>query len=256
MREFIYNLISYTAVKIERPEPYGRLHIAFAFLGFSVAVLLAVLLKNLGERGNKILFATTGIFLFVIEIYKQLYYFFIIGGGSYVWSALPFHLCSMALYVCPAVVLLKSQKARQVLYDFLFIYGTLGGLAVYIFPHSVLTEHLTIVIHSLIWHMLLVFLGVYLLLSGSVSFMRDSYKKATFLLFLLCITAFIINCLVFIGAREKISMFFMGPNIPDAIILKDIAEKCGTLTSSIVCIVALTLGGYLIYMPFYKLSKK
>ena len=190
------------------------------------------------------------------EIYKQLYYFFIIGGGTYVWSVLPFHLCSMALYICPAVVLLKSQKARQILYDFLFIYGTLGGLAVYIFPHSVLTEHLTIVIHSLIWHMLLIFLGFYLLLSGRVSFIRGSYKKATFLLFLLCIAAFIINCLVFITTSERISMFFVGPHIPDAVILKDIAEKCGWLISSIVCIAALALGGYLIYMPFYKLSKK
>ncbi len=248
--------INSTKIQINTPAPYGALHLAFAILGVILSVLAAKKFKNFNDKRNNTLFFTLGFLLAFGEIYKQLYFFFVIGNGRYIWDAFPFQPCSMAMYICLIIPFIKKPTRRQLLYDFLFIYSTLGGIATYVAPINVLNTHLTITIHSLVWHMILIFIGVYLLYSNRVSFSKGAYKSATKLFLTLCGTAFFINCVVTAITGQEIAMFFLGPQITDIVLIKDICVSFGWLAGSIVSVVAMCLGGYLFYRPFYRKHNK
>ena len=86
------------------PKPYGLFHLSFFILGLIISFYLANKLKNINDKQNKKLLFLTGIFLLVIEIYKELFYFYIVNNGHYDWSTFPFQLCDIPMYICLIIV--------------------------------------------------------------------------------------------------------------------------------------------------------
>lgn len=84
------DFFEHTAWKMNVPKPYGLFHLFFFFFGIALCVFFAYRLRNSSKRQNKIIFFSVGIFLLITELYKQLFYFFVIGKGSYQWWIFPF----------------------------------------------------------------------------------------------------------------------------------------------------------------------
>ena len=245
-----------TAWKMVTPPSYGVFHLAFFFVGLALSIFFAWKLRNLGDKGNRILLLSIGIFLVAAEIYKQLFYFFYIEGGSYAWWIFPFQLCSVPMYLCIIAPLLKPGKVPRAMYDFMMLYNLLGGFISFFEPSGLMHEYVTLTLHACIWHMLLVFVGLYLWLSGRAGCDKKDYRSATVMFLMLCVVAFCINLIFWEASAGDINMFFIGPKNSSIIVFSTIAETFGWYVSTLLYIPCLCLGTYLILLPMRHFSKR
>lgn len=51
------------------------------------------MLRRINEKKNRWLIFGIGIFLLISELYKQLFYTYVVGEGSYQYDRIPFQLC-------------------------------------------------------------------------------------------------------------------------------------------------------------------
>ncbi len=100
-----------------------------------------------------------GLFLMFCEGYKLLFYYYVIGHGSFQWWVFPFQLCSIPMYLCVAANLTHSEAVRRTIYTFLCTYNLLGGFLALLEPSGLCHGYWTLTIHAFVWHTLLVFSG-------------------------------------------------------------------------------------------------
>lgn len=247
--EALTEILSGTAWKMEVPPAYGAFHLSFMIIGFFLCFFVAFLLRKLSDRANRILIFSIGVFLLVTEVYKQLLYKLVICPDDlYHWGAFPFHLCSIPLYLCLIVPFLKKGRLQQTMYDFLMTYNLLSGFIAFFEPSGLLHEYVTMTAHSLIWHMLLVFLGAYVAFSRRGGIEKSSFKRATVMWLVLCVMAFAINCIHWRVSEGDINNFFVGPRNSSLIVFKQISEWFGWYVSTIIYIPAVILGAGLIFL--------
>ena len=253
---FLNSLMTMTAWEMETPKAYGSFHLTFTFVSIAVCIILALLLRKVGEKGNKAVLLTCGIFLAVTEVYKQLFYYYFIGGGSYQWWIFPFQMCSIPMYLCIIAPLLKPGKIQQAMYDFMMIYNLLGGCMAFIEPSGIVHPYWTLTLHAFIWHMMLIFVGLYLAFSNRGGKTIRDYKYASITFVILCAIAFTINLLLRGVSDGSVNMFYVGPSNSPLLVFKQISESCGWYVSTLLYIPAVCLGSYIIFLPFHLLAKK
>lgn len=250
------NIISMTAWEMKTPKAYGPFHLLFMLIGFSVCAILAWKLRNVGEKGNRVILLSVGIFLVISEIYKQLFYAFYINDNSYVWWIFPFQLCSVPMYLCIIAPLLKPGKVQKAMYSFMMIYNLLGGAISFTEPSGLLHPYWTLTLHAFIWHMLLVFVGLYLVFTDRGGHALADYWSATKTFLVLCLIAFCINLIFRDASNGSINMFFVGPSNSSIIVFKQISEHFGWYWSTALYIPAVCLGAYICFLPAYIIKRK
>ncbi len=248
--------MSNTAWTMERPAAYGSFHLTFAIAGLTLCVIFAYLLRNIGPKGNRRLLLGVGIFLTVVEIYKQVFHYYIFGNGSYQWWIFPFQLCSVPMYLCILAPLLKPGIVQKGMYNFMMIFNLLGGFMAFVEPSGICHEYWTLTLHAYIWHLLLVFVGLYLGFSGQGGKTLKDYCYAAITFVSLCVVAFCINVVFFDVSGGSINMFFIGPANSSLIVFKDIAKACGWYVSTALYIPVVCLGAFLIFLPFHLYARK
>ena len=154
-----------TAWTMETPKPYGLFHLLFTFIGLAVVIVVAFLLRKLNDKQNRIFLLCIGLFLLITEVYKQLFYYYVIGNNSYQWWIFPFQLCSVPMYLCIICACCKSEKFNSWLYEFMFAFNFFGGIITFIEPSGINHPYVTLTLHAYIWHLLLIFIGFYLYFS-------------------------------------------------------------------------------------------
>jgi uncharacterized membrane protein YwaF len=155
------------------------------------------------------------------EIFKQLFWFEYY--QYYRWEIFPFQFCSVPIYVSLFAAFAPWDKAREVCYRFLAFFGIIGGLAVMLVPSAVLyTYFVPISLHSMIWHAILVGMGVYLIVSrGYGKELKELVAPFFMFLGFVCM-AIIGNILVYklhLGTDachegDNLSMFYLSPYYP------------------------------------------
>lgn len=243
-------LISSTAWRMTPPQPYGAFHLAFFLVGLAVCIFAAWKLRGLGERGNRRLLLSIGVFLLVCELYKQLFYYYFIGDHSYPWWIFPFQLCSIPMYLCIIAPLLKPGRLQKALYDFMLAFNLMGGFIAFLEPSGLIHEYWTLTLHAFVWHMTLVFIGLYLGFSRRAGGTLKGYKGAALLFVALCGVAFSINLLLCRVSGGSINMFFVGPSVSPLIVFKTISARYGWYVNLPLYVGALCLGAFLFYWPF------
>jgi hypothetical protein len=155
------------------------------------------------------------------EVFKQLFWFAYY--GYYRFEIFTFQFCSVPIYVSIFASVIPWDKVREVCYRFLAFYGIIGGLAVMLIPNAVLyTYFVPMSLHAMLWHAVLVVMGVYLIVSrGYGKHIREMYAPA---LVFLCFVALAIigNVLVYklhLGTDacqpgDNLSMFYLSPYYP------------------------------------------
>ena len=254
--EALDQILEATAWKMTPPSSYGVFHLSFTFIGIVVCILLAYHLRNLSERGHKIVLGCTGGFLILTEIYKQLFYVFYMSDHSYVWWIFPFQLCSVPMYLCIIAIFLKPGHFRNGIYGFMTTYNLLGGIMAFIEPSGINHEYWTLTLHAYIWHMLLIFIGFYLIASGHCAKTKKDYLHATVTFVGLCILAFCINLIFWDASGGTINMFYVGPRYSPLAIFKDISLNFGWYVSTALYIPTVMLGAFLVFLPVHIYTKK
>ena len=241
---------------MEPPPAYGAFHILFTSIGFIVCGLSAWKLRRVNDKVIGFILFACGLILSISEVFKQFFCYYVIADNTYYWSEFPFQLCSIPMYMCLFVPWLKPGRFQRAMYSFMVIYNLLGGAIAFTEPSGLLHGHLLLTIHSCIWHMLLVFIGLLLCFTKRGGTMELDYVSATVTFVSLCGIAFIMNCFVQLGLGEHMNMFFVGPGNSPIVIFKQFSEWFGWYINTPIYIFAVCLGGYILFAVIYWLQNK
>lgn len=250
------NLMRATAWAMEKPTAYGTFHLSFTFIGLAVSIILAWFLRNSNKKGNRIVLTICGGFLLLSEVYKQLFYTYHIGGGAYQWWIFPFQMCSVTMYLCLIAPWLKPGKVQQGMYNFMMSFNLLGGLMAFIEPSGIVHEYWTLTLHAFIWHMMLVFIGLYLGFSRYGGKTTKDYKLGIITFCFLCVIAFALNLVLRDVSAGSVNNFYIGPSVSPLAVFKDIATNFGWYVCTLLYIPAVSFGAYLLFLPFHLYHKK
>ena len=224
-----------TAWKMEAPAIGSAFHI-FAVLAVALAaVLAAVKVSRVGSDSFRIkILSVLGWVLLAGEVYKQLFYYFIVNDGVYDWWFFPFQLCSVPMYMCILLPFFCSSKntdgktacdlntvdenmckqtacdlntagdaakcdLRGIIYEsmltFMCCFTFVSAVVALIWPEDMLRPYVTLTWHGFIWHGILLFISVMIGLSGMADLTFKGFLRAVLLFLILCAAAITINVL-------------------------------------------------------------
>ena len=244
--------------------------------GFALSVLAAVFCSRLPYKKQESLLNILAVLLPLSEVWKQLLLTYIHEGTYQLWY-FPFQLCSMPLYLLPLRQLLsarrrtlthrRTQTSRktlthrrtvQTLTDFLADFGLLAGIFAFADQTGMHYSLSVLTLHSYLWHFIMIFLGLFLILSerrGRYSRLCGTEKKlpclrsflpAAALFLLLAAIAELLNFLL--HTKGHIDMFYISPWEPASqVILRDVAAQIGRETEIVLYLCLILLGGFLIH---------
>lgn len=271
--------------------------------GLAAAALAAWLACRLPLKRQNLLLNLLAALFPLSEIWKQLLLTWA-NGGVYRWWYFPFQLCSMPLYLLPlrqllilhlrqlhALHLRQSHALRlrrvrllswlsSVLTDFLADFGLLAGLFAFADQTGMRCALPVLTLHSYLWHFAMIFLGLFLILSGRHSrsssaarqesayapgqplsrFRRAAHENggekvrkssgflpAAILFLILAGIAELLNFLL--RGRGSIDMFYISPWEPSTqVVLRDIAARLGRGPEILLYLGLILLGAGLIHL--------
>ncbi len=254
--QWLSDILFATAYPMTPPRAYGAFHLTFAIVGFALSLLLAWKLRNISQKKGKLLLFGIGLFLLIFEVYKQLFHYYCMGEVGYKWWIFPFQMCSVPMYLCLIAPLLGKGPVAKGMYNFMMIYNLLGGFITFFEPSGINHAYWGLTIHAYVWHMSLVFVGLFLNFAGFGGRTMKDFRSATVTFVALCAVAFCINLACWDVSGGDINMFFVGPANSSLVVFKDIAQHCGWYVSTLVYIPAVCLGAFLIFLPFHLLEKR
>ncbi|MBQ7378940.1 MAG: YwaF family protein [Clostridia bacterium] len=253
---FLEQFIEMTAWEMTKPKAYGPFHLIFTFVGLAISLFAAYKLRHTGEKGNRAVLLFSGLFLMLTEVYKQLFYFYHMEDHAYNWGIFPFQLCSVPMYLCVIAAFLRPGKLRDGMYGFMTTFNLLGGIMAFIEPSGIVHGHWTLTIHAFVWHMMLIFIGAYLIASGRFAKTWKDYRSAAITFLALAALAFCINCVFWKISEGNINMFFVGPRNSSLIVFKQISEAAGWYVSTILYLPTVCLGALIVFLPAHFYAKK
>ena len=239
---------------MEKIPAYGPFHILYTLIGFALCAFVAWKLRTVSDKRARWILVSLGTILILSEVFKQLFYYFAIEDNAYSWGDFPFQLCSVPMYLCLIAPWLKPGKLQRGMYSFMVLYNLLGGAISFTEPSGLLLDRWFLTIHALVWHMLLVFIGLFLCFSKRGGSQKSDYKHATWTFVALCGVAFLLNCFVQYGLGKHMNMFFVGPGDSPIVVFKQFSQWFGWYVNTPIYIFAVCLGAYLIFLLIYYLQ--
>lgn len=204
------------------PGAYSWFHLLW--IGIMIIACIAIGLIIARKHNSKTDRVVVGIFSLILlgcEVFKQFFWFEFY--GYYRFEIFPFQFCSVPIYVAIFATVIPWDKVKDVCYRFLAFYGIIGGLAVMLVPNAVLyTYFIPMSIHAMLWHTVLVVMGIYLIISRGYG--RNLREMLTPAVVFACFVALAIlgNILVYnlhlntpaCQPGDKLSMFYISPYYP------------------------------------------
>ncbi len=259
LKEFVKS--SYRAVE-NRPQPYGIFHLTFVVLSLVVIVALCYLMRKHRDRAFRIVLFSLGTALLLSEVYKQLYYLWAVGGEGYDWYIFPFQLCSIPMYLAIVIGCMKKNRVRDALCEYMVSIGFLGGIMAYVEPSGILNGCYFTLIHSCIWHALLIFMALYILFTDNACRRLGHYKCALIVLCGVVLSATALN--VIFRSKPDFNMCYISPfyNTPlavfstfDQILQGALGQYPGRILSILIYLLGLCLGGAMVYGASYAIKR-
>lgn len=245
--------LQWTAWTMDKPAAYGPFHLVFTAVLLAVTVWAAWRLRNTSEKANRIVLGCVGGFLLLTEVYKILFHIYVDPYDWGFWGCFPFQLCSVPMYLSLWCAVCRNQKVNSWLYECMFAVNMFGGLMAFIEPSGIQHGYVTLTAHAYIWHMLLIFLGLYLYCSKRACIDRSGYKKAAVSYLVSCAAAQGLN-LLFAG---KINCFYISPYVISPLaVFKNIYAACGWLVNMVLLILALLIASAVVYYIGYLIRMK
>ena len=204
------------------PGMFSWFHLLWLGIMIAVCIIIGLTVaRKHNPKYDRIVIGVSAIILIGCEVFKQLFWFEFY--GYYRFEIFPYQFCSVPIYVAIAASVIPSAKARELCYRFLAFFGIIGGLAVMVAPTAVLyTYFVPMSIHAMLWHSVLVIMGVYLIISrGYGKNLCEMIAPAVMLLGFVAI-AIVGNILVYhlhlnttaCHEGDNLSMFYISPYYP------------------------------------------
>lgn len=272
------NWLLKTAWPMVPPVPYSAFHVVFAVTGILCAVLLAWSLRGLNRRSYYRILFLCGLILALSELYKQLFIYYIVGQGRYDWWYFPFQLCSLPMYLCLLIPLFRGNAFGRILTTFVQDFGLLGGVMALLEPSGLLHPYWTLTLHGLSWHIMLVFISLFITFAQSTDAdaAADGHASATpapsrhisappetatatassahsLTAYLQMLPLFAIFCLIATAINTMThgaaDMFYISPYYPvTQVVFDKISILYGTGSGIFIYLLSICLGGFLCHM--------
>jgi len=187
------------------PPSYGLFHFGWIITTIIAAILFCYFWgRKHNENTDKKVVFTIGCILLASEIFKQIYY--TIANGSYAWHQFPLQFCSIPMYVAFVCFFIKNAKIKEICYTFLAFFGLLAGVSVIAEPSGVFWYPYTaMVLHSCLWHSLMIILGIYLIYSRNYGKKLIELVKGSTILIISIIIAIAFNEIMYYALFKNMS---------------------------------------------------
>ena len=198
MKETLISILDMTAWRMDAPKLFGGFHIAAALITAAAAVCMAALFAGRVRAADKPfeklvrILMITGWVLVVLEVYKQLFLYYIVNSGTYDWWFFPFQLCSVPMYLC-ILLPVMAPPAQRTFMAFMGGYTFVSAVATLIYPEDILRSYTALTLHGFIWHGLLLFISLLILITGRTDPSARGLRKAAVLFAIMCVFAVMIN---------------------------------------------------------------
>lgn len=201
------------------PGAFSWFHLLW--IGIMIIACIAIgstVARKHSAKADRIVIAVFSVILTGCEVFKQLFWFEFY--DYYRFEIFPFQFCSVPIYVAIFASVIPWDKMREACYRFLAFYGIIGGLAVMLVPNAVLyTYFVPMSLHAMLWHTVLVVMGVYLIVSREYGAkIREMLTPAViFVCFVaLAIVGNILVYKLYLGTPacqtgDRLSMFYISP---------------------------------------------
>ncbi|MBQ7085848.1 MAG: YwaF family protein [Clostridia bacterium] len=169
---------------------YGLLHIVWLVIFLATLVIVSRIYKKSDSEKRAKIRKIVAWLIVADEIWKM---FFLTIGGRYEWEYLPFHLCSVNIFL----ILWHAYKPNKVVDNFLYLVGIPGAVAAMLFPSWVKLPLFNFMhLHSFTIHTLLVLYPTMLTYAGDIKPQIKYIPKCIALLLAVCVPGVIANKLV------------------------------------------------------------
>ncbi len=265
MQTFFQRFFQASAWPMQTPDPYSMFHIVLTAAGILMAVYAARRLaaqkltaRPQGKCSSDRVFLVCGLILAASEIYKQGFLYYAVNGCVYDWWYFPFQLCSLPMYLCLAIPLLRGESAapiRRSLCTFIQDFGLLGGIMALAEPSGLMHPYWTLTLHGLGWHFMLVFLGLYCAMSGSSNREPGGFISVLPLFAACCVIATAIN--VAAHPLGNADMFYISPYYPNGqIVFHEIALEIGIAAGNLIYLTGVVFGGFLCHLACCRITAR
>ena len=243
----------WTAWTMEKPAAYGLFHILMTLGLLAATVAGAYALRHTTQRQNRIVLGCVGGFLLLTEVYKIAFHMTVNPYDWGFWGAFPFQLCSVPMYLCILCALCKNERVNRWMYEGMFAVNMVGGIMAFVEPSGIQHGFVTLTFHAYIWHMLLIFLGLYLFMSRRACTDRFSYLRAMGMYFIVAAVAQ--GCNLIFG--DKINCFYISPYKQSPLaVFKDIYASAGWLANMLLMFLAIALASALVCGIGYAIRRR
>lgn len=254
MKDFFIRQFSSLAVQFkETPPAWGALHIVFFAVGLGLSIFFAILLRKCSDKTFNRVLRTVGFVLAGMEVIKISFFHFAVHNANIVETAyiFPFQLCSLPIYLAPIASYLKEESpVRKAMLTFMMTYTLMSGFSAFVNPSGILQIYVLATFHSLIWHMLLVFIGLLIAFSGRGGYRFRDFFRAFVLFIVCCYTALFLNVLIptLLPGADDVNMFYLGPNRSSLIVFDAIYDKWDWVVQMKIYEIALSIGAAIVFL--------
>lgn len=252
MGTFFRDLMALLDADMTTPTMYGWFHLMCLGVLFAALILTLIFFRKPSQKVTHRVLLICGIIMLLFEIYKQLNFSYDVVSASwhYQWYAFPFQFCSTPMYIMLLAGIIKKGKLYNHLTAYLATYALLGGLLVMFYPSTVFVDTIGINIQTMVHHGLQVYVGLFLLLRGSVSNKLLTLRRAFIVFATLLATALLLNYLVpLAGVTDTFNMFFISPKYDCGLpVLNSIQQNVPYVVFLLIYAVAFTLGAWLMLL--------
>lgn len=260
MFQLLSDLIQKTAWPMAAPRPYSLFHVLFSAAGIVLAAGLALWLNGfpqkhgLTEKQTLHVLVSCGLLLSFSEVYKQLFLYVVVNHGCYDWWYFPFQLCSTPMYLCLFLPFIwRYPGIRRTVCTYLQDFCLLGGLMALLEPSGLLHSYWTLTLHGLLWHILLIFIGIFCGTSKIAGRGSLEYLKTLLLLGFFCLVATAVN----IATHGQADMFYISPYYPvTQIFFYQLSLRYGICAGIVLYLISLCLGGFLVHLLMENYTKR
>ncbi|MBQ9169047.1 MAG: YwaF family protein [Oscillospiraceae bacterium] len=170
-------------------EQYDVIHLAWLLLFLVTTVVNCIIYHRLGSVGRSRWEKTVAVLLIADELFKEIC---LIIGGRYTVQYLPFHLCSINIFLIAA----NAWKKNTVINNFLYTVCIPGTMAALLFPSwTELPLGNFMHIHSFTVHILLALYPIVLAVNGVLKPRAKDIPRCLLLLLAMAGFAYIFNLL-------------------------------------------------------------
>lgn len=200
--------------------PYQLNH--FIFLGISILCIIGTILI---AKYKKIPLKYMIIFMLIVsiisEFVKMIHYvepsfneFGIEDGGILQKEALPFHMCSIQIFLIIILVLTKNEKLKQTLLAFIYPTGFMGATLSLLIPTIDIEFNSLLTYQYFFYHAFLIAFGLYIPLSKEVEINFKTFVKSSIILTSLFICSIWVNSLLSDPIDQTYTNFFFSRKPP------------------------------------------